>query len=204
LLMKRRLAYHHNPEPHRARSRAYLATHRLERRAFIRQDRATHPDRWHAYARKNYTKYHEKRLHQGRLYRSMHRQAMLIRSRAYDAQHRAARRAKARAYRLAYPETAIANNARRRARQHAAPINDLTAAEWKAIKHHYGYRCQYCGKKTRQLTRDHILALTQGGSHTVQNVIPACRPCNSKKYTGPPLVPVQPLLFALPLPHAFY
>lgn len=75
-----------------------------------------------------------------------------------------------------------------------APINDLTPEQWAMIVNHYGHRCVYCGRKMKRLSQDHIIPLSQGGSHTLSNVVPACRSCNSKKHAGPPLVPVQPLL----------
>jgi 5-methylcytosine-specific restriction endonuclease McrA len=81
-----------------------------------------------------------------------------------------------------------------RARKKAAPINDLTAAQWQAIKAHYGHRCVYCGTKSQRLTQDHLTPLSKEGAHTLSNVVPACRSCNSRKFTGPVLKPVQPLL----------
>jgi len=85
---------------------------------------------------------------------------------------------------------------RHRARKINAPINDLTAAQWKMILEAFNYHCAYCGKKPkgRNLEQEHITPLSKGGSHTLSNIVPACRSCNSKKNTGPPLRPVQPLL----------
>jgi 5-methylcytosine-specific restriction endonuclease McrA len=76
----------------------------------------------------------------------------------------------------------------------------LTAAQWQAIKAAFAHRCAYCGKQPKRLERDHITPLAKGGSHTVSNIVPACRLCNAQKSAGMPLRPVQPLLFALP-PH---
>lgn len=75
-----------------------------------------------------------------------------------------------------------------------APIIDLTVAQWNFIKKMYGFRCAYCGKKPKELTKDHIVPLIKGGSHTMDNIVPACRSCNSRKQTGPPLVPIQTLM----------
>jgi len=83
---------------------------------------------------------------------------------------------------------------KRRASKENAPKNDLTNEQWAMILDHYGHRCVYCGRKMQRLSQDHILPLSRGGSHTLSNVVPACRKCNSKKHAGPPLVPVQPLL----------
>ena len=84
---------------------------------------------------------------------------------------------------------------RRRALRAGAPRNDLTHAQWLAIQAAQNHCCAYCGKRCKgHLTQDHILPLIKGGSHTLHNVIGACRSCNSKKHTGPPLKAVQPLL----------
>lgn len=43
--------------------------------------------------------------------------------------------------------------------------------------------CMYCGVRfmTRELTRDHITPLSQGGKDLWQNVVVACRRCNNHK-----------------------
>ena len=43
--------------------------------------------------------------------------------------------------------------------------------------------CMYCGIRfmTRELTRDHIQPISQGGSDLWQNVVTACRRCNNHK-----------------------
>ena len=43
------------------------------------------------------------------------------------------------------------------------------------------YACQYCGKKTFQLTLDHVIPRYRGGQHTWENVVSACVPCNRRK-----------------------
>ena len=89
------------------------------------------------------------------------------------------------------------HSARRHVRMEGARINDLTKKQWLAIQAAYHYRCVYCGCKPAKLTKDHITPLFKGGNHTVSNVVPASKRCNSRKHTGPPPVPVQPLLFAI-------
>ncbi len=44
-----------------------------------------------------------------------------------------------------------------------------------------GYRCQYCGRETRELTLDHVVPRSQGGGHSWENVVSACKLCNRKK-----------------------
>lgn len=43
------------------------------------------------------------------------------------------------------------------------------------------YTCQYCGKKSRQLTIDHIIPRHCGGSHSWENLVAACSTCNRNK-----------------------
>lgn len=44
-----------------------------------------------------------------------------------------------------------------------------------------GYTCQYCGVRTSHLTIDHVIPRSRGGSHTWDNVVAACQPCNHRK-----------------------
>lgn len=42
------------------------------------------------------------------------------------------------------------------------------------------HSCQYCGS-SKHLTLDHVLPRSRGGQHTWDNVVAACKRCNSKK-----------------------
>lgn len=43
------------------------------------------------------------------------------------------------------------------------------------------YTCQYCGKKTSDLTIDHVIPRHMGGKHVWVNVVAACPVCNHRK-----------------------
>ncbi len=43
------------------------------------------------------------------------------------------------------------------------------------------YTCQYCGKRSQQLTLDHVVPRRQQGPHTWDNVVAACGRCNLDK-----------------------
>lgn len=43
------------------------------------------------------------------------------------------------------------------------------------------YTCQYCDAHTRNLTVDHVVPRTRGGSHTWGNLVSACPSCNRRK-----------------------
>jgi 5-methylcytosine-specific restriction endonuclease McrA len=51
-----------------------------------------------------------------------------------------------------------------------------------------GFRCQYCLQRfpLRQLTYDHVFPRSRGGETTWENVVCACRTCNSKKDDNTP------------------
>lgn len=42
-----------------------------------------------------------------------------------------------------------------------------------------GWTCQYCGAPAENL--DHVIPRSKGGEHTWENVVAACRRCNSRK-----------------------
>jgi 5-methylcytosine-specific restriction endonuclease McrA len=41
--------------------------------------------------------------------------------------------------------------------------------------------CQYCGKRTRDLTLDHIIPRSRGGQSTWENLVACCKTCNGRK-----------------------
>ncbi len=43
------------------------------------------------------------------------------------------------------------------------------------------WSCSYCGRQTRDLTLDHVIPRHRGGSHTWDNLVSACKPCNHRK-----------------------
>lgn len=44
-----------------------------------------------------------------------------------------------------------------------------------------GFKCAYCGGKSKKLTIDHIVPKAKGGKSTFENCVAACRECNNKK-----------------------
>jgi 5-methylcytosine-specific restriction endonuclease McrA len=43
------------------------------------------------------------------------------------------------------------------------------------------HTCQYCGHAGSDLTLDHVLPRHRGGSHSWENLVAACKPCNHRK-----------------------
>lgn len=57
-----------------------------------------------------------------------------------------------------------------------------TRIEWQQRKELYGYKCVYCHKKTKRLTKDHIVPISRGGTDNIYNIVPTCGKCNRRKW----------------------
>jgi 5-methylcytosine-specific restriction endonuclease McrA len=79
------------------------------------------------------------------------------------------------------------NNANRRAK--AAGNNDrITLSELLQSYFRSGQKCSWCGKTdTQTMEVDHIIPLSKGGTNTIENMVWACRSCNSKKSASNPV-----------------
>lgn len=70
-------------------------------------------------------------------------------------------------------------------RKEVEPGHDFK--DWINLLKQYDNKCFYCGDKMtkklgrKQRTRDHILPISKGGTDTLDNIVPACRSCNSSK-----------------------
>jgi 5-methylcytosine-specific restriction endonuclease McrA len=58
------------------------------------------------------------------------------------------------------------------------------------------HRCLYCGNQAsrHQLTRDHVLPASRGGTNKWENVVAACKRCNWQKDNKTPEEAGMPLL----------
>jgi uncharacterized protein YdaU (DUF1376 family) len=78
---------------------------------------------------------------------------------------------------------------RRERMRKARELGTHTQQEWLALVHFCGSRCVRCGS-TKGLVRDHIKPVYQGGSDSIENIQPLCKPCNSSK--GPDCTDMRP------------
>ncbi len=87
-------------------------------------------------------------------------------------------------WRAANPERARAyvrlSGHRRRA---AAGGEFIRVDDWEALLKKFKGCCAYCGAQSVRIEADHRVPLSRGGKNTIANIVPACRPCNRRKWT---------------------
>ena len=91
-------------------------------------------------------------------------------------------REKKRQYEKDHPEIKRASETRRRALKHNA-YGFHTRDEFHILCESTGWQCSYCGGSLTKKTasEDHIIALSRGGSDSIENIAPACAGCNRRK-----------------------
>ena len=55
-----------------------------------------------------------------------------------------------------------------------------TATEWRKVMQRDGWKCLRCGE-LRNLSKDHVVPISRGGSNSADNLQTLCRSCNSWK-----------------------
>lgn len=58
-------------------------------------------------------------------------------------------------------------------------------AEWKSVLRHWKRHCAYCGIRltNQNISRDHRIPLSRGGTNDIRNILPSCLSCNHRKHT---------------------
>jgi 5-methylcytosine-specific restriction endonuclease McrA len=100
--------------------------------------------------------------------------------REYYKKNRDAKLEKCRIYRSNNPDKNLEYSRNRRARK-MKNCGSITSKEWEDLRNKYGNRCLCCGRSGIELTLDHVLPLSMGGEHSINNAQPLCRSCNSSK-----------------------
>lgn len=101
------------------------------------------------------------------------------------------RQARNRRWRERNPEKARYAGRRRHAAMSQAS-GSISVESWELVLETFNRQCAYCGKHMGDAsTMDHVDPLALGGKHEIDNVVPACGTCNSKKNARGPLAMVN-------------
>lgn len=133
---------------------------------YLKQYYVEHPEKWEGL----YWKNPEKHRRDARVYRVNNPEKV---------------RTSVMAWRERNPE-AIALGHHRRKAALAAVEDTLTPQQLGEILEFFDFRCGFCLVDLRTLPRvlrtwDHLLPISRGGTNTAENVVPCCKPCNSRK-----------------------
>jgi hypothetical protein len=137
------------------------------------------------YNKKYYSGHKKENLEYHRQYRKDNPGWQEAYNKKYYAEHTDRIKAYSKKYQQEHPEIRKIAMRNRRARKQGASETDLTIDDWNAILDVYDHRCAYCRHFDKPLTQDHVLALANGGTHSVDNIVPACINCNSSKQDKP-------------------
>lgn len=101
----------------------------------------------------------------------------------YLAKHPERAREAWRRYRKTHPEVSREHGRQRRARLNLVETSPFDVGQ---LFDDYARLCAYCLEPATEI--DHVVAITKGGGHTIENCVPTCRTCNSSKNNTPLLV----------------
>ena len=129
-------------------------------------------------------------LEQQRQWRDRNRERERLRAAKFRAGSPEASREISRRYNRIHPDIARLRTRRRRARIIGATIgNGVAIATWETKwRRKSSVKCFWCCQKfpPSACHSDHIVPLTRGGTHSVENLTIACAGCNQRKYNKLP------------------
>ncbi len=100
----------------------------------------------------------------------------------WNAAHPEQRKASARSSYVKNKERSYARRDARRDWEGSFP--HISMATRRVVREFYDGGCAYCGTPCRGW--DHVLPRSKGGTHTIDNMVPCCPPCNKRKHVSTP------------------
>jgi len=138
-----------------------------------------------AVAREDYYSNHFQRREANRLWMSTHREQVSEKNRLYRERNREKVCELNKAWIGRNRQHVYEYNRRRRTQKQGLP-STLTPGQKTDTWSYFDSRCAYC-KYKGELTEDHFIPVTCGGGRTWDNIVPACKSCNSSKRHSDPL-----------------
>lgn len=162
ILEKHKEYYQVNCERRKEYQRNYTASHKEENKTRCRDRRLKNP------------KYHS-------IYWSTNKAILSNKCRLKRLQNLELMRVKDKESRERHKERRNIQRINYRARSRNAP-GSISVLTWKSLLSKYGSCCLRCGSSAN-LSIDHIIPLSKGGTNFPNNLQPLCRSCNSSKGT---------------------
>jgi 5-methylcytosine-specific restriction endonuclease McrA len=174
-----------DPEVRRAYNKRYRANHLEELNAYGREYHAANREKENADSKR----YRDTHLKQQRAKEATYNLTHHKERRVYGKKYRVEHREKRRVYDKGYPQTLRGKDVKRQKdrkykHQHrAAGILDVRSFYARCAE--LEWYCQLCGKKLTKenVTIDHIIPISRGGTNDKDNLQPLCSSCNSYKNT---------------------
>jgi len=174
----------------------YIAENREMVRERKRRWNEDNKERYKAYHKEYREKNRERMSELDRKWRENNKERCLKNSRDYYAKNKEhikqkrrewceANKDKIKGYRRKFKQSekgkyaAIIKTQKRRAMEKKVQ-SDYCLELWNLTKDAFNNTCAYCGKEDK-LEQEHFIALSKGGEYTKNNIIPACKICNSSK-----------------------
>jgi 5-methylcytosine-specific restriction endonuclease McrA len=165
-----------------AACRRWRARHPEKQKAATYNWRQRNLKRWNAYQRS----WRHKNRHRTnpilRAFRAANKNTLYAKRRDYRRRNLEQLRAAARKYYRANCERKRVEHDIAIARRKLAS-GAYTVAEWRLVLRKWKYKCAYCRRRLtkKTATADHIIPLSRGGTNWIDNIVPACLPCNQRK-----------------------
>jgi len=112
-----------------------------------------------------------------------HKQSLIENKRRWRAENKAIFMAQCARYRKAHPEKSRERCSRRRARIHNATIEPVNYIDVLARDGRWCYLCEKDITLTDEMHFDHVIPLSKGGAHTMENIRPTHGTCNVRKHS---------------------
>lgn len=161
------------------RQRAYYAANKEQIKEQNRQRWHERGEQYRQSCHRWYQAHRETQLEVFRRYRKENSEKLRVMGQSYYRRNKARLNEVARQWRRNNPEHHRQLWHAYRARRKNAP-GAHTLAEWRKLRRWFGNVCVCCGAH-ENLTVDHVVPLSKGGSNDVSNLQPLCHSCNCSK-----------------------
>lgn len=168
---QQRAYYRRNGDAVRARARERNAKHRVSISAHNRNYYLAHREELQRKNRALYVRNLAKRLESQRQ-----------RNHKRYAEDPAAWLAYQKRWRRRYPERARGYVRISAHKRRSAQRGHFTIAQWEALLAVHRGLCAYCGASGK-LAMEHRIPISRGGDNSIENILPSCKRCNSRKHT---------------------